>query len=137
MRVLVNPFKDKVNFIFIMPGGLLMMALKKEVRLACKRCGEVSLVSVHAEGVHAFVCPFCGQPHLLLVDANLGLRDFRAVSSVPARKPFDVARLRVRDERLVPTSLKPFLEAVKRGVLPPNAEEALEALSELGLLEVE
>lgn len=114
-----------------------MMNLRKELRMSCKRCGEVSLVSVHTEGLHAFVCPFCGQPHLLLVDANLGLRDFRAVNSVPARKPFDIARLKVKDERLVPVSLKPFLEALKRGMLPPNAEEALEALSELDLLEVE
>ena len=110
---------------------------QKGDRLSCKRCGEISLVSVHAEGVHAFVCPFCGQPHLLLVDANLGLRDFRAVSTVPARKPFDVAKLKVKDERLVPASLKPFFEAIKRGVLPPNAEEVFEALSELDLLEVE
>lgn len=127
----------KKNLFTSNPVNHLMMSLKKEIRLSCKRCGEVSLVGVHAEGVHAFVCPFCGQPHLLLLDANLGLRDFRAVSTVPARKPFDVARLKVKDERLVPASLKPFFEAIKRGVLPPNAEEVFEALSELDLLEVE
>ncbi|MEM0345107.1 MAG: hypothetical protein QW189_04270 [Thermofilaceae archaeon] len=109
----------------------------KQVRISCSQCQETSLVQIHREGLHAFICPYCGQPHLLLVDANLGLRDFRPVSNVPARKPFDIARIRVKDETLVPSHLKPFLDAIRRGVLPPRVEEALELLRELDLLEVE
>jgi len=43
----------------------------------------------------------------------------------------------VKDESLIPSHLKPFLDAIKRGVLPPRVEEALELLRELDLLEVE
>lgn len=109
----------------------------KQVRISCSNCQEASIVLIHKEGLHAFICPYCGQPHLLLVDANLGLRDFRPVSNVPARKPLDIARIRVKDESLVPTHLKPFLDAIKRGVLPPRVEEVLEVLRELDLLEIE
>lgn len=109
----------------------------KQVKLSCSRCGEACIASIASGGVHAFICPYCGQPHLLLVDANLGLRDFRPVSSIPARKPFDVARIRVKDESLVPSHLRSLLDVVKRGVLPPQVDELIELLMGLGLLEVE
>lgn len=109
----------------------------KSLKLTCSKCGEDSIVSISSEGMHAFVCPYCGQTHLILADANLGVRDFRPVSSLPARKPFEIAKVRVKDESLIPVTLKPFWEMVKRGVLPPNLEEGLAALQALGLLEVE
>ncbi|MEM1517285.1 MAG: hypothetical protein QXQ60_06185 [Thermofilum sp.] len=109
----------------------------KSLKLTCTKCHEDSVVSISSEGMHAFVCPFCGQPHLILVDANLGIRDFRPVSSLPVRKPFEIAKVKVKDESLIPVTLKPFWEMVKRGVLPPNFEEGFAALEALGLLEVE
>lgn len=123
---------------FLALAGMAESAISaRNIKVVCRKCGEESVVTVRAEGLHVFVCPACGQPHLLLLDANLAVRDFRTVSSVPVRKLFDVARLRVKEEGLVPASLRPFIEALKRGVLPPNSEEALELLSELGLVEVE
>lgn len=118
-------------------SGAARTVAGKQVKLSCSRCGEACIATIASEGLHAFICPCCGQPHLLLVDANLGLRDFRPVSSIPVRRPFDVARVRVRDESLVPSHLKPLLDAVKRGVLPPQADELIGLLSSLGLLEVE
>ncbi|MCS7104986.1 MAG: hypothetical protein NZ954_05415 [Thermofilaceae archaeon] len=109
----------------------------KQVKLNCKQCSEESIVAINREGLHAFICPYCGQPHLLLIDPNLGVRDFRQVSSVPARRPFDIARIRVKDESLIPVTLKPFWEMLKRGILPPNLEDGLAALQALGLLEIE
>ncbi|MEM1509099.1 MAG: hypothetical protein QW096_04535 [Thermofilaceae archaeon] len=109
----------------------------KQFKVSCKKCGEESVVTIHTEGLHAFICPYCGQPHLLLVDPNLGLRDFRQISSVPTQRPFDIARIKIKDETLIPTQLKPFVESLKRGILPPNADEVLKVLEELDLIEVE
>ncbi|MEM1509770.1 MAG: hypothetical protein QW096_07925, partial [Thermofilaceae archaeon] len=63
--------------------------------------------------------------------------DFRQISSVPTQRPFDIARIKIKDETLIPLTLRPFWETLKRGVVPPNVEEGLEALRALGLLEIE
>uniref|UniRef100_A0A7J3X6T6 Uncharacterized protein n=1 Tax=Thermofilum pendens TaxID=2269 RepID=A0A7J3X6T6_THEPE len=108
----------------------------KQFQAVCKKCGERTLITLESEGLHAFICPYCGQPHLLLVDPNLGVRDFRPVSTVPARKVFDVAKVRIKDESLVPVHLKPYVEALKRGIIVPEIDLLLKTLEALGLLEV-
>lgn len=113
-------------------------ALKpKQVNVTCKRCGDESEVTIQAQGLHAFICPYCGLLHLLLVDADLNVRDIRQIKMVPTSRPFDIARIRVKDETLIPVTLKPFWNMLKQGMVPPNIEEGLEALQSLGLLEVE
>ncbi|MCS7104005.1 MAG: hypothetical protein NZ954_00380 [Thermofilaceae archaeon] len=109
----------------------------KQVKLVCSRCKEASVGALASEGLHAFICPFCGQPHLLLEDANKGLRDLRPVSYVPVRRPFDVAQIKMNDETLIPSHLKTLLDSLKRGVLPLGVDETLELLMNLGLLEVD
>uniref|UniRef100_A0A7C3SMI2 Uncharacterized protein n=1 Tax=Thermofilum pendens TaxID=2269 RepID=A0A7C3SMI2_THEPE len=109
----------------------------KQFQAVCKKCGEKTVISLDSEGLHAFICPYCGQSHLLIVDANLGVRDFRSVSTVPVRRVFDMAKIRIKDENLVPAHLKPYVDALKRGIIVPEVDALLRILEELDLLEVE
>ena len=120
--------------------------IKKTKRVACPVCGRETLLTVEP-GTNIYVCPGCGSVNLVLVDANLDVRQVRHVNRAevidrPTVRELGRLELDTGLMPFVPETLRPYIDDImlllEGGERPERVRGdvllALEALRRLGMV---